>query len=122
MKKTGTEDSFEASNEEIETVPVAKGEVIGSSAPNPSVESDVRSIIAALLGIPPDDMDEHRLLEDYGMDSVLALQLLHHLQARISSEIGMDDLNKCHTLQDVISLSLNPTHPEHERKLVPDTP
>ncbi|WP_419888930.1 SDR family NAD(P)-dependent oxidoreductase [Paenibacillus xylanexedens] len=122
MKNTVTEDSFEASNEEIETVPVAKAEAIESTAPNPSVESEIRSIMAALLGIPPDNMDEHRLLEDYGMDSVLALQLLHHLQARISSEIGMNDMNKCHTLQDVISLSLNPTHPEHERKLVPDTP
>ncbi|WP_425325414.1 phosphopantetheine-binding protein [Paenibacillus xylanexedens] len=122
MKNTVTEDSFEASNEEIETVPVAKAEAIESTAPNPSVESEIRSIMAALLGIPPDNMDEHRSLEDYGMDSVLALQLLHHLQARISSEIGMNDLNKCHTLQDVISLSLNPMHPEHERKLVPDTP
>lgn len=104
MKNTGTEDSFEASNEEMETAPVAIAEVIGSTAPNPSVESDVRSIMAALLGIPPDDMDEHRSLEDYGMDSVLALQLLHHLQFQISSEIGMEDLNKCHTLQDVISV------------------
>ncbi|YCI17588.1 SDR family NAD(P)-dependent oxidoreductase [Paenibacillus sp. Z3-2] len=122
VKSSGIEESFEAaSNEEIETIPVAKAEAIGSTAPNPSVDSEVRNIIAALLGIPPDDMDEHRSLEDYGMDSVLALQLLHHLQARISSNIGMEDLNKCHTLQNVISVSLNPTHPEDQRKLVPDT-
>ncbi|MBT2282522.1 SDR family NAD(P)-dependent oxidoreductase [Paenibacillus polymyxa] len=122
VKSSGIKESFEASNEEIETIPVAKVEAIGSTAPNPSVESEVRSIMSALLGIPPDDMDEHRSLEDYGMDSVLALQLLQHLQARISSDIGMEDLNKCYTLQDVISVSLNPTHPEDQWRLVRDTP
>lgn len=84
----------------------------------PSVEDKVRSIMSSLLGVEPKATDEHRSLEDYGMDSVLALQLLHHLQTGISTEIRMEELNECLTLQDVIRLSLNKTSLQEQKIMV----
>ena len=71
-----------------------------------TLEQDVRLLIANILEMEPDKVDpEANLVEDLGMDSMMALEILATLEKKFKIKIPENDLPKIVTLQGAIELT-----------------
>ena len=71
-----------------------------------NVEKEVRDLIADIIEMDPDEIspDAH-LVEDLGMDSMMALEILASLEKKFKIRIPEDDLPKITTLNKAIELT-----------------
>ena len=71
-----------------------------------NVEREVRSLIADIIEMDPDAIspDAH-LVEDLGMDSMMALEILASLEKKFKIRIPEDELPKITTLNKAIELT-----------------
>ena len=71
-----------------------------------NVEKEVRDLIADIIEMDPDEIspDAH-LVEDLGMDSMMALEILASLEKKFKIRIPEDELPKITTLNKAIELT-----------------
>ena len=71
-----------------------------------TLEQDVKSLIADILEMEPEQIDpDAHLVEDLGMDSMMALEILATMEKRFKIKIPEDDLPKITTLNGAIALA-----------------
>ena len=70
------------------------------------VDDEVRKLIADILEMEPAEipLDAH-LVEDLGMDSMMALEILASIEKRFRIKIPEEDLPKINTLNQTIELA-----------------
>ena len=71
-----------------------------------NVEKEVRDLIADIIEMDPNEIspDAH-LVEDLGMDSMMALEILASLEKKFKIRIPEDELPKITTLNKAIELT-----------------
>ena len=71
-----------------------------------NIEKEVRELIAEIIEMNPDEIqpDAH-LVEDLGMDSMMALEILASLEKKFKIRIPEDELPKITTLNKAIELT-----------------
>ncbi|MEK4111149.1 acyl transferase domain-containing protein/thioesterase domain-containing protein/RNA-binding protein YhbY [Paenibacillus sp. DS2363] len=72
-------------------------------AGNTSLEHRITAIILNLLGLESGEIQESTPLVQYGMDSIVFIQLIQRLQTELNPEINAADLQHCLTLADIIA-------------------
>lgn len=72
-----------------------------------SVKDKIISLTAQLLGVQEDVISPNISLSEYGMDSILFMQLLQRMQAQISPAITAQHLEKCDNLNDIAEIVKN---------------
>ena len=71
-----------------------------------TIEQDVKSLIADILEMEPEQIDpDAHLVEDLGMDSMMALEILATMEKRFKIKIPEDDLPKITTVNGAIALA-----------------
>jgi acyl transferase domain-containing protein/thioesterase domain-containing protein len=68
-----------------------------------TLKDRVINLIASLLGMQQVELNIQRPLDQYGLDSILLMQLLQQLQAQINPSVDLPMLQECKTTQDVIN-------------------
>ena len=70
------------------------------------LESIVRKLVAEILEVEPESIDpEAQLVEDLGMDSMKALEILAAIEKRFRVKVPEDSLPKLTTLNRVIEVA-----------------
>ena len=71
-----------------------------------NLEQEVRELIADIIEMEPSKIDpEANLVEDLGMDSMMALEILASMEKKYKIKISEDDLPKITTLNRAIDLA-----------------
>ena len=71
-----------------------------------TLEKELREIIAKIVEIEPDKITlEAKFVEDLGMDSMMALEILAAMEKKYKIQVPEEKLNKLRTLKDAISLT-----------------
>ena len=71
-----------------------------------NLEQEVRDLIADIIEMEPSQIDpDANLVEDLGMDSMMALEILAVMEKKFKIKISEDDLPKITTLNRVIELA-----------------
>ena len=69
------------------------------------VANGLRQIMAARLGLPPEQLvPEARLVEDLGLDSLDAVELAISVERRFDIEVPEEELTKLKTVADMVAL------------------
>ena len=72
------------------------------------IEKKIKEILARELGIKIENITpEKRLVEDLGMDSFAAIELMFELEDELSIEIADKELVKIKTVSDIVSYITN---------------
>ena len=73
--------------------------------------ADVRKIVADILETDPQAIDpDAQLVEDLGMDSMMALEILATIEKRFKIKISEESLPKISTLNRIIQLAQQHVH------------
>lgn len=73
--------------------------------PNTALEQDIRKLVAEVLEAEPEKINpEAKFVEDLGMDSMMALEILAAIEKKYKVVIPEDLLPKFTTLNQTISL------------------
>ena len=71
-----------------------------------NLEQEVRELTADIIEMEPSKIDpEANLVEDLGMDSMMALEILAMMEKKYKIKISEDDLPKITTLNRAIDLA-----------------
>ena len=87
---------------EITGLKTSLKENIGVAGAHASLNDTVVAIIARLLGMKPAEININETLEQYGFDSMLAMQLFQQLQSQADPSLDSARLQGCGTIQDII--------------------
>ena len=69
------------------------------------VADGLREIMAARLGLPPEQLvPEARLVEDLGLDSLDAVELAISVERKFDIEVPEEELTKLKTVADMVAL------------------
>jgi acyl carrier protein len=69
------------------------------------VANGLREIMAARLGLPPEQLvPEARLVEDLGLDSLDAVELAISVERKFDIEVPEEELTKLKTVADMVAL------------------
>ncbi len=69
------------------------------------LEKQVRSLVAEIIELPEDKIKpDDRFVEDLGMDSMMALEILASIEKRFKVQIPEDYLAKITNLKDTVEL------------------
>ena len=69
------------------------------------VADGLREIMAARLGLPPEQLkSEARLVEDLGLDSLDAVELAISVERKFDIEVPEEELTKLKTVADMVAL------------------
>lgn len=69
------------------------------------VADGLREIMAARLGLPPEQLvAEARLVEDLGLDSLDAVELAISVERKFDIEVPEEELTKLKTVADMVAL------------------
>ena len=69
------------------------------------VAEGLREIMAARLGLPPEQLvPEARLAEDLGLDSLDAVELAISVERKFDIEVPEEELTKLKTVADMVAL------------------
>ncbi|OIB02943.1 mixed polyketide synthase/non-ribosomal peptide synthetase [Paenibacillus sp. LC231] len=71
---------------------------------DPIVSSRVIDIVSKILGLAPHELSPDLPLDQYGLDSILLMQLLQQLQNQLASAVDLVKLQECRTLLDIITM------------------
>lgn len=75
------------------------------------LEDDIRSLVAEILERDPGQLDpDARLVEDLGMDSMMALEIVASLEKRYKIRLPEQELQEVKTLNRVIELAKRYVH------------
>lgn len=70
------------------------------------IDQDVRTIIAEIIEMDPDKIEgDAHLVEDLGMDSMMALEILATLEKKFKIKLPEEELPKITTLNRAIELA-----------------
>lgn len=72
-----------------------------SAPPELTAPLDLRAEVAGLLGIEPDQLDERRMLLDYGLDSLKRMQLRARLAERHGQTVPIEAVTRATTLKEL---------------------
>ena len=76
-----------------------------------NLEDEVRALIADILEADPQQLDPSaRLVEDLGMNSMMALEIIASLEKRYKIRLPEQELQEVKTLQRVIDLARRYVH------------
>ncbi|WP_434101681.1 SDR family NAD(P)-dependent oxidoreductase [Methylocaldum gracile] len=67
-----------------------------------AIEKGVITIVAALLGLAPEELDPDRVLDEYGFDSFLFMRLVQQLSVDVNPALSPEQLRNCRTVQQII--------------------
>ena len=71
-----------------------------------NLEQDVKALIADIIEMDPGQIDPNaHLVEDLGMDSMMALEILAAIEKRYKIQIPEDELPKITTVNKAIELA-----------------
>jgi acyl carrier protein len=71
-----------------------------------TIDQDVRKLIADIIEMEPDQIaPDANLVEDLGMDSMMALEILASIEKKFRIKIPEEDLPKITTLNNAIELA-----------------
>ncbi len=71
-----------------------------------SLEQDVKELIADIIEVDPATLDpDANLVEDLGMDSMMALEILASLEKRFKIKLPEDELPKITTVNRAIEVA-----------------
>ena len=71
-----------------------------------SVEQEIRKLIADIIEMEPDKIDpDAHLVDDLGMDSMMALEILASIEKKFRIRIPEEELPKITTLNRAIELT-----------------
>jgi len=69
------------------------------------IENEIRKLIAQILEIEPDKITpEARFVEDLGMDSMMALEIVAAIEKKYKITIPEENLTKLGSLKDALEL------------------
>ncbi len=74
-----------------------------SGAVSDSLSSRITGIISGILGLVPGELNLDMPLERYGIDSIIQMQLIQQLQAKIDASVNPAMLRESRTIQDIIN-------------------
>lgn len=70
-----------------------------------NVQEEVKNLIAEIVEIEPEKIEpEARFVEDLGMDSMMALEILASVEKKYSIKIPEENLMKMNNLKQIIEL------------------
>ena len=70
------------------------------------VEQEIRDLIADIIEMEPDQIDpDAHLVEDLGMDSMMALEILASIEKKYKIRIPEEDLPKITTVNRAVELA-----------------
>jgi len=73
---------------------------------NLTLEKELREIIAKIVEIEPDKITlEAKFVEDLGMDSMMALEILAAMEKKYRIQIPEEKLNMLRSLKDAVKLT-----------------
>ncbi|HEY7139982.1 MAG TPA: acyl carrier protein [Methylomirabilota bacterium] len=73
--------------------------------PTQDVAEGLREIMAARLGLPPEQLvPQARLVEDLGLDSLDAVELAISVERKFDIEVPEEELTKLKTVADMVAL------------------
>ena len=76
-----------------------------------NLDEDIRSLVAEILEREPSQVDpEARLVEDLGMDSMMALEIIASLEKRYKIRLPEQGLQEVKTVNRVIELAKRYVH------------
>ena len=76
-----------------------------------NLEEEIRGLVAEILETDPGALDpEARLVEDLGMDSMMALEIVAWIEKRYKIVLPEQELQEVRTLQRVIELAKRYVH------------
>ena len=71
-----------------------------------NIEKDVKQLIAEIIEMNPDEINgDAHLVEDLGMDSMMALEILASLEKKFKIRIPEEELPKITTITNAIELT-----------------
>ena len=71
-----------------------------------TLENELRALIAEIVEIAPSDIGlESKFVEDLGMDSMMALEILASIEKKYKIQIPEEKLNQLTNLKEAISLT-----------------
>lgn len=71
-----------------------------------NLEQDIKNLIADIIEMEPGQIDlEARLVEDLGMDSMMALEILATMEKKYKIKIAEEDLPKITSVNRAIELA-----------------
>ena len=71
-----------------------------------NIENEIREIVAEILQIPAEELDTSAsFFDEYGMDSLRALEILAKVENRYNITIDADNLAKMTCIDEVIHLT-----------------
>ncbi|MFB6457139.1 acyl carrier protein [Chitinophaga sp. Hz27] len=65
--------------------------------------SQVINTISNLAGIPAGNINPDQSLQDLGMTSILAVQLVSKLEEQFGFEANLDEMQHCNTISDIVN-------------------
>lgn len=68
-----------------------------------SIQKQITTILADLLGVQATSIQPDVPLERYGMNSILILQMLQQFQNHIYASIQLDDIVECSTIEELVA-------------------
>jgi acyl carrier protein len=68
------------------------------------VKSDTVTIIAELAEIPEEEIKEDANLQNLGVDSLMALQIVARMEKKYQVEIPEEEIGKIRTLRDILDM------------------
>ena len=78
---------------------------MADSGARDNIEQDIRRLVADILEIEPGDIDgEARFVQDLGMDSMMALEILASLERKYHIIIPEESLAKFVNLNDTVKI------------------
>jgi acyl transferase domain-containing protein/thioesterase domain-containing protein len=80
--------------------------------PGSTLPAKVVEIISHLLGLAPSELNLNKPLAQYGLDSIMFMQLLQQLQSQVDSSINLAGFQEYKTIQDIIN-SVRPQYREN---------
>lgn len=70
------------------------------------LDDEIRSLVATILELAPEQLDpEARLVEDLGMDSMMALEIVASIEKKYRIKLPESELANVKTLQRVVDIA-----------------
>lgn len=83
-----------------------ENEVTSAALDADGLALEIKQIIGTIIEIPPDELDcDAQFIDELGVDSLLALEMLSVLEKRFKIEVPEEDLTKFTTVNKVIEVA-----------------
>ncbi len=71
-----------------------------------NLEQEIRDLVSDIIEVPPEKIEhDANLIEDLGMDSMMALEILASLEKKFKIRIPEEELTKITSLANIIDLT-----------------